>query len=239
MIDSVRSTVLHVLNKDNRGFLSPDEFNKFANLAQLEIFEEYFYELSHNKNKLYNRLHNSEHADIPKRLDEIIDSFALTKPLLYNAITEKHEPPGVGTNVNEPPVYKVNEVYNTNNDIVNKVTQTQVISLQKSSIIRPSSTNQVYVEDKDGYKIYPATTSSSYLVDYIRYPFAPKWTYTMVGSTPMFDSTKADYQDFEIPGYEFQKLVVRILKYAGVSIREQDVVAVAFNEENIDKQQKL
>ena len=42
MINSVRNTVLSILNKNNYGYISPSDFNLFAKQAQLEIFEEYF-----------------------------------------------------------------------------------------------------------------------------------------------------------------------------------------------------
>ena len=46
MINSVRNTVLFLLNKDNRGYVSPLEFDYFAKQAQLEIFEQYFSDYS-------------------------------------------------------------------------------------------------------------------------------------------------------------------------------------------------
>ena len=49
----------------------------------------------------------------------------------------------------------------------------------------------------------------------------------------MFDQSQADYQDFELPLSDETDLVVSILKYAGLSIREADVVQVA------DAQQKM
>ena len=42
MINSVRNTVLSVLNKNNYGYISPSDFNLFALNAQMEIFEGYF-----------------------------------------------------------------------------------------------------------------------------------------------------------------------------------------------------
>ena len=42
MINEVRNTVLSVLNKNNYGYISPSDFNLFAENAQMEIFEEYF-----------------------------------------------------------------------------------------------------------------------------------------------------------------------------------------------------
>ena len=46
MINSVRNTVLFLLNKDNRGYITPSEFDFFAKQAQLEIFEGYFSDYS-------------------------------------------------------------------------------------------------------------------------------------------------------------------------------------------------
>ena len=42
MINSVRNTVLSVLNKNNYGYISPSDFNLYAKQAQLEVYEEYF-----------------------------------------------------------------------------------------------------------------------------------------------------------------------------------------------------
>jgi len=38
-IDTVYQRVLAIINKENRGYLTPQDFNLFANQAQLEIFE--------------------------------------------------------------------------------------------------------------------------------------------------------------------------------------------------------
>ena len=45
-IDTVYQRVQAILNKENRGYISPQEFNLFANQAQLEIFEQYFFDLN-------------------------------------------------------------------------------------------------------------------------------------------------------------------------------------------------
>ena len=38
-VNSVYTKVLYVLNKENRGYMTPAEFNSLAQQAQLEIFE--------------------------------------------------------------------------------------------------------------------------------------------------------------------------------------------------------
>ena len=45
-VDTVYQRVLAIANKEQRGYVTPQEFNLFANQAQLEIFEQYFYDLN-------------------------------------------------------------------------------------------------------------------------------------------------------------------------------------------------
>ena len=45
-INNVYQKVLALANKEQRGYITPQEFNLFANLAQMEIFEQYFYDLN-------------------------------------------------------------------------------------------------------------------------------------------------------------------------------------------------
>ena len=41
-INTVYQTVLYVLNKEQRGYVTPAEFNRLAQLVQNEIFQSYF-----------------------------------------------------------------------------------------------------------------------------------------------------------------------------------------------------
>ena len=69
MINSVRQTVLSILNKNNYGYVSPSDFNLFAKQAQLDIFEDYFYQYNYQINKEKNaRQSGTGYADIKKRL---------------------------------------------------------------------------------------------------------------------------------------------------------------------------
>ena len=43
-IDTVYQKVLAIANKEQRGYITPQEFNLFANQAQMDIFEQYFYD---------------------------------------------------------------------------------------------------------------------------------------------------------------------------------------------------
>ena len=41
-VDQVYKTVLLIINKEQRGYLTPNEFNKLATQVQLEIVDGYF-----------------------------------------------------------------------------------------------------------------------------------------------------------------------------------------------------
>ena len=49
-VNQVYSTVLTILNKEQRGYITPDEFNKISTQSQLEIFEQYFEDLNQQLN---------------------------------------------------------------------------------------------------------------------------------------------------------------------------------------------
>ena len=46
LIDTVYQKVLAFANKAQRGYINTQEFNLFADQAQMEIFEQYFYDIN-------------------------------------------------------------------------------------------------------------------------------------------------------------------------------------------------
>jgi hypothetical protein len=59
-----------------------------------------------------------------------------------------------------------------------------------------------------------------------------------VSGSPIFNQSAADYQDFELSESSQNDLVFKILSYAGVNIRESDVVQFAMAGENADQTNK-
>ena len=45
-VNKVYQKVLAIANKEQRGYITPQEFNLYADLAQKEIFEQYFYNIN-------------------------------------------------------------------------------------------------------------------------------------------------------------------------------------------------
>tara|TARA_A100001391_G_scaffold201534_1_gene188799 strand:+ start:1432 stop:2637 length:1206 start_codon:yes stop_codon:yes gene_type:complete len=71
-VNTVYTTVLSILNKEQRGYITPDEFNKLATQVQLEMFENYFEDLNQ---QLRVPQTESEYADRRKNIDNNISIF--------------------------------------------------------------------------------------------------------------------------------------------------------------------
>jgi len=71
-VDTVYQRVLAIANKEQRGFITPQEFNLFANQAQMDIFEKYFYDL-----KQFDQVHGNDtgHSDIVMFIQEKLSEF--------------------------------------------------------------------------------------------------------------------------------------------------------------------
>ena len=85
MINSVRNTVLAIINKNNYGYISPSDFNLFAKQAQLDLFDEYFVNYNQQINEENARVSGTGYADIKKGYEEVIDSFSVTATLTQSA----------------------------------------------------------------------------------------------------------------------------------------------------------
>lgn len=234
MIDSVRQTVLSILNKNNYGYISPSDFNLYAKQAQLEVFESYFTGLNQAINAENARMSGTEYADMSKGINEAINVFSVTNPL-----TQSPDP-------TTPNVFFAPSLTTTGDDyyLLNKVlaggieaepvSHSKITMLNASLLTAPSTQFPAYTLQGDSITVFPATFNQPGDVNaqYIRYPFDPKWTYvSLVGGEPVFDQSQPDYQDFELPIEDEPRLVYRILQMAGMSIREGDVYQFANAEE--------
>ena len=82
-IDTVYQRVLALANKEQRGYITPQEFNLHANQAQLDIFEQYFYDLA----AMVNLKSRSDAAESPGANNPLEPDFADTVNLLREKIS--------------------------------------------------------------------------------------------------------------------------------------------------------
>jgi hypothetical protein len=231
MINDVRNTVLSIISKDNRGFITPLEFNQFAKQAQLEIFGQYIFNYSNAINKQNARMHGEGYTDIPKNMAEVIDSFSNFTSLSYNTFTSRFTLPN--------DYFFLDKVIYNNNTEVEKVSHRKILNLVNSNLTAPTAAYPVYTMDQSGIIVYPTSINTNVTSQYLRYPRDPQWTYLVDAfGDPFFNPSDSNYVDFELPLDDFANLVIKILEYSGISIGDKDVVAAAKAEEVQDIQQK-
>jgi len=219
MINNIRTVVLSLLNKENRGYITPTEFNLYAQLAQQSLFEGYFHQYAKSIVKQNARHYHSEYSDIPKHIREVIDVFSKVENNVINSGDLKI--------INDPDFYRLIGFEYDGNEI-EEISKLEILRLLKSSLVNPTLEYPVFTQREGKYKMYPIITDNTKInAIYIRTPKDPKWTYNQLGGNPIFNSSALDYQDFELPFSCYNELVIKILGYTGVEIREADVVQVS------------
>jgi len=219
-VDTVYRTVLLILNKEQRGYITPDEFNKTATQVQLEIFIKYFDDL----NQLIRTPQTDlDYADRVKLLDEKIAIFKTTS-------TIGNGPLGIFT----PPV-NIRElgsvIYNDNE--MQRVQRNEFYNLNKSKLTKPSETYPIYLYENNLIKVYPQTITTGVSINYLRKIIDPKWNFTTSsGSNYQYvftptSSTTDPSVDFELHISEQTNIITRILMYSGVIIQNPDIVRMA------------
>lgn len=247
MIDSVRTTVLSILNKNNYGYLPPVDFDKFAKLAQLEIFKSYFED--YNK-VLYLENVKRSGSGIADMKDSILGGISLFRDTAtlsqVGANQNVYYFPSISHNGNYIPydngkkIYKIESIQCYTGTGQSRVFRAlaELIPFQMhatgySNLMAPSDDFPVYFIANNKIAVVPATYNKVDSIDctYIRTPADPKWTYTTVNGVAVYNPSESDHQDFEVGPEDEDKLVVKILKYAGISIREDQVAGFAKIEE--------
>jgi len=174
-VNKVYKTVLSVLNKEQRGYLTPYEFNNIATQAQKEILEKLFYDYNKFLNlDNFNRI-NEGMADIPTKIQEQIDEF-----YAYTDITLAN---GIGTLPTD--LYKVIDLTVTNQTVqLEKIDKNRLAYLKSSPLTAPSTLFPVYYQRAGSIVVEPALTDGAWALgalrlQYLQTPPDPRWGYTV------------------------------------------------------------
>jgi len=216
-INTVYQKVLAIINKENRGYLTPQEFNLFANQAQAEIFEQYFFDLNQYKRLASN---DTEYADLYKITDEKLSKFKKEATLVYS--TDSFQIPS--------DLHKLGTL-TYNNIELEKVDQKTLNEYTSSKLTNPTTNNPVFIQSIANIsldwniKVYPTSITSGISCTYVRKPATPQWGYTQVDGTALYNAGQSS--NFELHPSEETNVVLKILLYAGVSIKDPNIAQVA------------
>jgi len=217
-IDTVYQRVLAFANKEQRGYITPQEFNLFANQAQLEIFEQYFYDLNQAA-----RVHGNDtiYADVDDMLEEKIQVFEVTSATYVAA-----------------DIYRLHSVRynNTNCEILRKLDFNDVKS--GGPLTAPSDTRPVAnvsggvlsVVGSDNLSLTPSEIS------YVKKPAKAVWDYFVVNDKALYSVNSS--VDFELHPSEETELIYKILKFAGLAMKRDDLARGGQGLESLQVQQE-
>jgi hypothetical protein len=214
-VDTVYKTVLLILNKEQRGYMTPDEFNKIGQQVQLEIFEKYFEDL----NQIVRAPQTD--ADYADRLSYLEEKISIFENNSTYVVTN-----GVA---NLSDVHRLNTV-TYNNIELQKVGRKEYYNIIKSPLTKPTLSHPIYLQEGNFLKIEPAgntdVTKNVNKVDisFIKKPLNINWNFVPDEGLGIFVYTSNGTIDFELHSSEQTEVILRILAYAGIVIRDPQII---------------
>jgi len=221
-INSVYQKVLALLNKEQRGYLTPQEFNLLADRAQNEIYEAYFHKARNSGAKPKD---DDTHTDTLEMLEAKLSPFLKSE-------TNTNISSGVMTLPTD--LYKLDIVKVGTNlaTEVNKKEEHYITSLgETGSVLYPKTARPIFTRvSSTTIRITPSPNdNASCTVNYYKKPTTPNWTYVVVQEKALYNSSATDAQNFELLEAEEEPLVSKILMLSGVITKQQDIGQVGAN----------
>ena len=236
-VDTVYQRVLTLANKEQRGYITPQEFNLLANQAQMEIFEQYFYDI-----KQFNRIPgNMEgYSDPLSILYEKIGEFELERDGMWmqtNMLVVANQ----FIDIPWDEIYKINSVRvgNAQVDMLNGKDFDSAMSLP---LTRPTLTRPIGCITAQGLVVaigendFALPAAEDMRIRYIMRPPDIQWAYVIVNDKALFNANIS--VDFELHSSEETELVYRILKLAGINLKSPEIVQSAQTLEQTQIQQE-
>jgi hypothetical protein len=214
-VDLVYKTVLLILNQQQRGYITPDEFNKVGNQVQQGIFEKYMSDLNQQLRIPEN---DNEYANRVKNLEEKLDIF---KTIASPTFSVDHF-----TTASLPSFYRLGTV------IYNDLIEAQMVErnewylIKKAPLVAPTKAQPVFLYEENKIYLYPTTITADIQVSYLKQPAMVNWGYS-IGSLGQYIYNAGTSVNFELHPSEQVDIVTGILLYSGVIIQDPTIIQVA------------
>ena len=229
-VDTVYQTVLLILNQQQRGYMTPDEFNKAATQVQLAIFEGYASDL----NQQYRLPDNdTEYGDRVKNIEQKLQFFQRTAPIPYNVPTNNF--PLLDNAVIDNPVvvgttntlYRLGSVFYKNYDLGQYTQRNELRQLILSPLTQPTDKFPIYLYEQNTLEVYPNTITTDISISYLTKPNNVLWDFNTDPINGAYIYEPGTSIQFELDPTEQDEIVLRVLAYAGVIIQDPSIVQIA------------
>ena len=234
-IDTVYQRVLTLANKEQRGYVTPQEFNLLANHVQMEIFEQYFADVAINSKLPGNTEAYSDPLNILYEKIGIFEAVDSTNTINDNSIYVGAG--GGGINKRLPDyIYRINRV--ELNGVDCEIINTQQFSeIKLMPLLKPTAAMPVANIRRNILRVNNGSPVTPTGIKYIRKPKKVEWAYVVVNDKALYNANIA--VDFELHASEETELVYKILKLAGFNLKSAEVAQGAMGLEQGNKQTTL
>jgi len=224
-VNTVYQTVLMILNKEQRGYMTPTEFNTVATQVQLEIFEKYFDDLNQ---QLRIPQADTDYADRQENIDEKLAIFKTFGDAIYTTVggLSYFVLPTSDTYGDVVSFYRLGNVLYNDEKVVQRLDRHEFYYANQSRLTKPSTVNPAYLYENQKLFIKPTGIIDKIKVDYIRKPNNVEWTFT-TGNLGQYQNNSLTSVDFELHESEQTEVILKILLYSGIIIRDPQIVQTA------------
>ena len=245
-VNTVYQTVLMILNKEQRGYMTPTEFNTVSTQVQLEIFEKYFDDLNQ---QLRVPQADTDYADRQENIDEKIAIFKTFGDATYVTITPTlsyFTLPTTDSYGETVSFYRMGNVMYNNEKFVQRLDRHDFSYVNRSKLTKPTTLNPAYLYENQKLFVKPTTIVNNIQVDYVRKPKNVIWGFT-TGTLGQYIWNEDPYTgavgdtgsvDFEIHESEQTEVILKVLLYAGIVIRDPQIVQAAAAQVQADEVNK-
>ena len=239
-VNTVYQTVLMILNKEQRGYMTPTEFNTVATQVQLEVFEKYFDDLNQ---QLRIPQADTDYADRQENIDEKIAIFKTFGDALYttDGSLSYFELPIDDAYTEEVVFYRLGNVLYNDEKVVQRLDRHEFYYANQSRLTKPTTTNPAYLYENQKLFVKPTSIIDKIKVDYIKKPKDVVWGFT-VGGLGQYQSDRNSQTttsvDFELHISEQSEVILKVLLYAGIVIRDPQIVQAAAAQVQADEANK-
>ena len=226
-INRIYQKVLALANKEQRGYITPQEFNLFSNKAQLEIFESYFYKINTAELKPKNQM---AYADNIEMLEEKLHPFHVDTTVQTSTASLT-----LPTDI-----YKIIGITRDGKKVT-QVNKSQASYTENHPLTKATKSRSIFVREDSGIvTIYPAPSlmSEDFEVSYYKEPANPNWAYIVLNGKALYNASANDLQNFELHISEEENLVSRILIYSGITTKQPDLQTFGAGNIQLNKQEQ-
>ena len=245
-VDNVYKTVLLILNQEQRGYITPDEFNKTATQVQLDIFEGYFDDLNQ---QLRVPQADFDYSDRQIDIDDKISTFKCIGTCAYTGaadarfslpivdlLTGKTVVYNDAPSATEFAFYRLGTV--TSNDAqpqltnqfpneIERLQRVEFYNIDKSDLTAPSTNYPVYLYESGKLSIKPTSIQTNVKTSFLRKPKNVVWNFDIPAGSVTYVYNSSTSVDFELNSSEQTNVITRILLYAGIVIKDPTIIQVA------------